>query len=162
MNAQEAALAISNLRKQGRWERAIEEGRVAIKQWPTDRGLRLAIAWCLWKRVTEALKQDLDDHIWLSVRRDLKVVSEWANEAAGPSGYDRYDPLPLLVGTVMRAAKKENKPSRVVEASAFAEPNRLPDTPSKDFASHRMQWFSYLSWAYEESGNWSEIGRAHV
>ena len=93
MNAQEAALAISNLRKQGRWERAIEEGRVAIKQWPTDRGLRLAIAWCLWKRVTEALKQDLDDHIWLSVRRDLKVVSEWANEAAGPSGYDRYDQI---------------------------------------------------------------------
>ena len=26
-----------------------------------------------------------------------------------------------------------------------------------DFASHRMQWFSYLSWAYEESGNWSAL-----
>ena len=147
MNAQEAALAISNLRKQGRWERAIEEGRVAIKQWPTDRGLRLAIAWCLWKRVTEALKQDLDDHIWLSVRRDLKVVSEWANEAATSGGYDPYDPLPILVGTVMRAAKKQNMASRVLEASAFADPNRLPALRSSSFASHRMQWLSSVTWA---------------
>lgn len=159
MTASDEARAIKELRKSGQLEPALQRGREALRRWPDERVLHQAIGWCLWERVKALTDRGIDDQTWPEVLRYLTTTSKWASAAAGIGGYDRYDPLPLMVTTVMRVAKRLEMPARVAEAAAFADPALLPTVRNSDFASPRMAWLSHATWAWTELEDWPALLR---
>lgn len=159
MTAENETRAIGELRKSGQLEAALQRGREALRQWPDDRALRRAIGWCLWEKTKAFTAQAFNEQAWNDVLRYLTAASKWANAAASSGGYDKFDPLPLMVTSVMRAMKQQQMPARVLEAATFANPALLPTARTGDFSSHRMAWMSLASWAWTELEDWTAILR---
>ena len=157
MTATEAARAITAARKAGQLEQALQLGREAFRQWPEDHAVRRAIAWCLWERVKALVDRGIDDRSWQEVLRDLALASEWASDSVVLGAYNKFDPLPLMVTTVMRKAKGSQMPARVVEAARFADPSLLSDSQTGDFASPRMAWLSYATGAWADLKDWQSL-----